>query len=139
MGVVCVGSVVALFVLPYKVLFAVLLGVSLLGLFVCFLFGDGGSSDGRGENYSDVLILEELDLFFQKHKLYLNPDYKISELEKKLKVRRSAITLFCKKRFRRNFNQFLNLWRIGEVQRLQALPENKGVSVYKAAKIRRNF
>jgi len=128
---VCVGSVVALFVLPYKALFAVLLGVSLLGLFVCYLFWDGGSSDGRGGKYSEVLIPEELDLFFRKHKPYLNPDYKISDLEKKLKVRRSAITLFCKKRFRRNFNQFLNLCRIVEVQRLQALPENKGVSVYK--------
>jgi len=48
-----------------------------------------------------------------------------------MKVRRSAISLFCKKRFRRNFVQFLNLWRISELRRLQGLPQNRGVSVYK--------
>jgi AraC-like DNA-binding protein len=126
-----VAAAVGLAALPYKGLFGVLLGMSGLGLFVCYFFYGGYSPDWSRRKYLEVIIPEELELFFQKRKPYLNPDYKISDLEKQMKVSRSAINLFTKKRFNRNFTQFLNLWRIGEVQRLQSLPENEGVSIYK--------
>ena len=59
----------------------------------------------------------------------MNANYKISDLEKQLKVSRSAISAFTKERFGRNFNQFLNLFRISELQRLQSLLENEDKSI----------
>jgi YesN/AraC family two-component response regulator len=56
-------------------------------------------------------------------------NYKISDLEKQLKVDRHAISSYTRQKFRRNFNQFLNLWRIAELQRLQSLPENRNISI----------
>ncbi|MDR3093627.1 MAG: hypothetical protein LBU62_03150, partial [Bacteroidales bacterium] len=50
-------------------------------------------------------------------------------LEKQLRVSRGAISSFTKKRFGRNFNQFLDLWRIAELRRLQSLPENRGLRI----------
>jgi AraC-like DNA-binding protein len=124
-------SLAALFFFPYKVFSAILLAVSALGLFVCYIFRDNQFSYNAGsKKYSDIFIADELESFFQKNKPYLNPNYKISDLEKQLKVSRGAISLFTKRRFGRSFNQFLNLWRIAEFKRLKSLPENRNVDIH---------
>ena len=130
---IAIALTAALFMLPNKALFSILSGIYALGLFVYYLFSRNNqtSHEDDSKKYSNILIVEELALFFSKKKPYLNPDFKISDLEKQLKVSRSAITAFTKKRYRRNFNQFLNLWRIAELQRLQSLPENEDVSINK--------
>ena len=87
------------------------------------------SQETNRKKYSDILIVEELDRYFSIKKPYLNPDYKISDLEKQLKVNRSAISSFTKNKFNADFNQFLNLWRIAELQRLQSLIENEDVNI----------
>ena len=123
----------ALFMLPNKVLVSVLLGIYVLGLFVYYIFSGNKQKYDKAERkkYSDILIVEELDRFFSKRKPYLNANYKISDLEKQLKVTRNAINTFTKERFGTDFNQFLNLWRIAELKRLQSLLENEDISINK--------
>jgi AraC-like DNA-binding protein len=125
------SSLVALFLLPYRWLSAILFGISASGLFVYYIFSiNNHALEIVGKNYySDYLITDELDRFFRKNKPYLNASYKISDLEKQLKVSRSAISSFTKQRFGRNFNQFLNLWRIAELRHLQSLPENRNTGI----------
>jgi len=125
------ASLASLFLFPYKALFIVLLVLSLISLFLYYLFNDiqPTSDQSADKNYSDIFIADELDKFFQKQKPYLNPNYKISALEKQLKVSRKAISNFTKRRYKRNFNQYLNLWRIAELRYLQKKPENHDISV----------
>ena len=138
--VVLTGVTVALLagavVLPYKGLLSALTGISVLGLLGYLVFGNiGKEREKKGrQKYSDILIVEDLDRFFSQKKPYLSPDFKISDLEKKLKVNRKEIYAFIKKRFGINFIQFLDLWRIAEVKRLLPLTENENVSLNKLCK-----
>jgi hypothetical protein len=134
LSAIVASSLVALVYLSYKVLFTVLLVLSSLVLCVYCLFGDNKTTRQSGRKYSDILIADELNEFLIKEKPYLNPNYKISDLEKQLIVSRSAIAAYTKKKYRRSFNQFLNLWRISELQQLQSLPENEGESINKLCK-----
>ena len=131
LSALAVFSVVSLFLLPYKVLFALLLTFTALAILLLYIFGGGDLSSDNSDrkNFSKILIVEDLDRLFSKKKPFLDVNYKISDLEKQLNVSRGAINEFTKKKYRRNFNQFLNLWRIAELQRLQALPENQDVSI----------
>ncbi|MDR1898116.1 MAG: hypothetical protein LBR10_15145, partial [Prevotellaceae bacterium] len=81
---IVVSSSVALFMLPCKAFFSVLLVISLLGLTVAYFIYGGNkqiSEVGR-KKYSNLLIVEELDWFFSNKKPYLNSRFKISDLEK---------------------------------------------------------
>jgi AraC-like DNA-binding protein len=132
LAVIAVFSLVALFIFPYKVLFSLLLALSALGLFVCYLIKDSQTFGKTSkEEYIDVIITDELDKFFSEKKPYLNANYKISDLEKQLGVSREAISAFTKKRFGVNFNQFLDLWRILELRELRSKLENEDVSIGK--------
>jgi hypothetical protein len=126
-----VSSLAASFLFSYKLLSAILLALSASGLFVYYLFSGNNQAfhEAGRKKYSHILITDELDRFFQKNKPFLNVNYKISDLEKQLKVDRHAISSYTRQKFRRNFNQFLNLWRIAELQRLQSLPENKNTGI----------
>jgi AraC-like DNA-binding protein len=129
---IAISSIVALFMLPNKVFFSVLLAISVLGLIVYYLFSDNKQTSREGrKKYSEIFIAKELERFFLDKKPYLNPNYTISDLEKQLGVSRSAISTYITKRFRRSFNQFLNLYRILELRELQKLPENRDISVNK--------
>ena len=132
-SLISVFSVIALFMLPYKLLFALILSFSLLAIIFLYLFTGNRSSPGilNRKNFSNILIEEELNRLFDDKKPFLNVNYKISDLEKQLKVNRSAIKEYTKRRFNRNFNQYINLWRIAELNRLRKLPENWDVSVNK--------
>ena len=133
LAAIAVLLLAALFMLPNKVLVFILLGIYVLGLFVYYIFSGNKQKYDKAERkkYSDILIVEELDRFFSKRKPYLNANYKISDLEKQLKVTRNAINTFTKERFGTDFNQFLNLWRIAELKRLQSLLENEDISINK--------
>jgi len=78
-----------------------------------------------------VLIIEDLNRLFSQKKPFLDVNYKISDLEKQLKVKRGDFAEYTKKKYRRNFNQFINLWRISELHQLQALPENRDIIINK--------
>jgi len=125
-GAIFIGSILGLVMLPNKWIFVALLVVSGLVLFFYAIISSGGTDSVR---YSEIVIYEELDRFFQKRKPYLKPNYKITDLEKELKVSRGAIAAFTKERFGRNFNQFLNLCRMIELERLQTLMENEDASI----------
>ena len=133
LSVISVSSIVSLILLPHKVCFSLILGVTVLAIILLFVFSDDDSPSDilNQKKFSNILIVEDLDRLFSKKKPFLDVNYKISDLEKQLKVRRGAINEFTKRKFNRNFNQFLNLWRIAELQRLQALPENRDVSINK--------
>jgi AraC-like DNA-binding protein len=131
LATIAVSSLIALFMLPNKVFFSVLLTISALGLTIYYIFSDNTSQETGHKKYSDIIIIEELDRFFTNKKPYLNATYKISDLEKQLKVSRSAISSFTRERYGINFNQFLNLWRIAELRRLQSLLENDDIGISK--------
>lgn len=131
LATISVLSLAALLMLPNKVFFSVLFAISTIGLIVNYIFSNNKelSHDAGHKKYSDFIIIDELDCFFSRKRPYLNADYKISDLEKQLKISRGAISSFTKERFGINFNQFLNLWRIAELQRLQSLMENEDESL----------
>ena len=132
LATIAISSLIALIMLPYKFFSSALLAISILGLIVYYIFGNNQSvREVERKNYSDILIVEELEDFFANKEPYLNPNFTISDLEKQLKVSHSAISSYTKKKYRRNFNQFVNLWRIAEVRRLQSLLENEDISLNK--------
>ena len=99
LSALAVFSVVSLFLLPYKVLFALLLTFSALAILLLYIFGGGDLSSDNSDrkNFSKILIVEDLDRLFSKKKPFLDANYKISDLEKQLNVSRGAINEFTKR------------------------------------------
>jgi AraC-like DNA-binding protein len=73
----------------------------------------------------------QVDNYFRKQKPYLLPGFKITDLAKAMDVNRSVMSDFINKMYGVNFNRFVNQWRLRELERLQALPSNRGRNVSK--------
>lgn len=63
--------------------------------------------------------------YFRKEKPYLNPNLTIYDLVEPLQSNRTYISKFVNGTYNMNFASYVNLCRLKEVIRLQALPDNK--------------
>ncbi|MBK5720796.1 hypothetical protein JGH11_07910 [Dysgonomonas sp. Marseille-P4677] len=68
------------------------------------------------------------DSYFRKHKPFLNPQLTIVDLVEPLESNRTYISKFVNQVYGMSFSSYMNLCRLHEMRRLQALPSNKGKS-----------
>lgn len=64
--------------------------------------------------------------YFKKHKPYLDPQLKITDLLEPLRTNRSILSGFINKTYGLNFNRYINRCRLKELERLQHMPGNTG-------------
>lgn len=66
--------------------------------------------------------------YFREHKPYLNPDLTIYDLVEPLGSNRTYISGFINQVYGMSFSSYVNRCRFRELERLRALPSNKGKS-----------
>jgi len=71
---------------------------------------------------------KEFEHYFRKHKPYLKPDLTIYELATQLKSNRTYVSKFINRVYGMNFNCYLNMCRLQELEKLRSLSANKGKS-----------
>ncbi|MCD8167397.1 MAG: hypothetical protein LUE93_15575 [Bacteroides sp.] len=64
--------------------------------------------------------------YFRKHKPYLNPNLTIYDLVEPLSSNRTYISEFINRVYGMSFSSYVNYCRFRELERLKALPSNKG-------------
>ncbi len=86
----------------------------------------------RRKTYTRVekpLTRRSLEAYLNKHKPYLDPDFKITDLADAMKNNRTYLSGFVNKTYGLNFNRFVNRRRLAELDRLMQLPSNVGKTV----------
>ncbi|GAB6011803.1 AraC family transcriptional regulator [Viscerimonas tarda] len=92
---------------------------------------ESGEQEDDRRFHSGKLTRRRVNAYFRKEKPYLQADFKITDLAEAMDVNRAVMSGFINKAYKMNFNRFLNLWRLRELERLQALPSNRGKSIAK--------
>jgi AraC-like DNA-binding protein len=76
------------------------------------------------------LTRKSLEAYMLRHKPWLDPHLKITDLTDALRTNRTTLSNFVNKAYGMNFNQYLNLCRLQEVERLRELAGNAGKDLY---------
>lgn len=74
-------------------------------------------------NTIPLLTKEDLELYYEKNKPYLNAGFKMNDLAEYFTTNRTYLSGFINKTFGVNFSQYNNLWRLKEMEGLQQNPE----------------
>lgn len=80
-------------------------------------------------HHSGKLSRVRLEAYFRNEKPWLDPGCKIADLVEVFDVNRTALSSFINRTYGMNFNRYLNRWRLRELDRLRALPSNRGKSM----------
>ena len=83
--------------------------------------------------FSGELTRERLERWFREKKPYLNSEFKITDVVQAMNVNRSVVSSFINKEYGVNFNQFVNRWRLKEVERLAELSGIDAAKLYAQA------
>jgi AraC-like DNA-binding protein len=67
--------------------------------------------------------------YFEKEKAYLNPELTLSELATKLNTNTSVLSAVINTGFGKNFNDFVNEYRVEEFKRKAAAPDSKHLTL----------
>ncbi len=78
-------------------------------------------------NYSEWK--SKIEQLFVEQKLYLEPELSLSDLATKLKTNTSVLSAAINQNFGKNFNDFVNEYRVEEVKRLLKDPTNAHLSL----------
>ena len=76
------------------------------------------------EGTDNTLTTKQLENYFRKNKPYLNPNFKITDLVEPLEQNRTYISRFINEEYGINFNQYINNYRLKELEILLALKSN---------------
>ncbi|AXE17738.1 AraC family transcriptional regulator [Runella rosea] len=71
----------------------------------------------------------KIEQLFKEQKLYLEPELSLSDLATKLKTNTSVLSAAINQNFGKNFNDFVNEYRVEEVKRLLKDPANAHLSL----------
>ena len=74
-------------------------------------------------NYTE--LIPKIEKLFEAEKVFLEPELSLTELAKKLKTNSAAVSAAINQHFDKNFNDFVNEYRIKEFQIQTKNPENK--------------
>lgn len=83
----------------------------------------------KRRHHSGKLTRTRLEAYFRNEKPWLNPACKIADLVEVFDVNRTTLSSFINRTYGMNFNRYLNSWRLRELDRLRALPSNRGKSM----------
>lgn len=94
------------------------------------LINNVGVSNNYLQNESEpnsLLTQQDIIDYFSKDKPYLNKDFKLDDLVKHFGVNRSYISKFINVTFNSNVSQFINQWRLKEIEYLQKNQNNTNI------------
>lgn len=77
------------------------------------------------DNTRGRLTSKALENYMSQKKPYLDPDFKLTDMAEAMGVNRTVMSNFINQTYGKNFNCYLNLWRIEEYQILMAHPSNE--------------
>ena len=80
-------------------------------------------------HHSGKLSRVRFEAYFRNEKPWLDPTCKIADLVEVFDVNRTALSGFINRTYGKNFNRYLNSWRMKELDRLRSLPSNHGKSI----------
>ncbi len=89
---------------------------------------DAANKEHANNQHEYTLILEQ---WMEKEKPYLNPNFKLTDLNGVLPLNRTYISQFINKEYNCNFYQFVSKYRIEEAKRL--MRENPNAKMYEIA------
>lgn len=81
-----------------------------------------------GSNTSDIEI-KKVSKFMETEKPYLNPDLNLSDLANKLEMSRAQLSQIINTGFQKNFNDFINEYRVDTFKQKLSLGEHKQLSL----------
>jgi AraC-like DNA-binding protein len=96
------------------------------------------TSEENNNKNNDAKALRDTDLghwkrkvlaYFDKEKCYLNPELTLSELATKLDTNTSVLSAVINTGFGKNFNDFVNEYRVEEFKRKAAKPDSKHLTL----------
>lgn len=71
-----------------------------------------------GKNESKRLTRKSFETYIQQYKPYLDPQLKLTDLLEPLQTNRTLLSGFINRTYRMNFNRYINVCRLKELQRL---------------------
>jgi len=71
----------------------------------------------------------KIETLFEEQRLYLQPDLSLSDVAQKLKTNTSILSAAINQNFGKNFNDFVNQYRVEEVKRQLKNPDNAHLSL----------
>ena len=75
------------------------------------------------------LTKRNFERYVVREKLFLNPKLKITDLQEIFHINRTYLSNFVNRTYGMRFNSYINRLRLGELQRLQSLPSNRGKTI----------
>lgn len=75
------------------------------------------------ENILTTRLKTELIQLFTRNKIHINPDLRITHVSEQLKTNRTYISRMINEKFKMNFNEFVNQYRIEEAKNILQNPE----------------
>ncbi len=74
-------------------------------------------------------IVNKIHNLMGNEKLYLNPEFTLSELAKKINISRTYVSQVINEHYECNFKTFINDYRIKEARRLLSNPKNNNITI----------
>lgn len=96
------------------------------------------NTEANNTKNNDAKALRDMDLshwkrkvlaYFEKEKCYLNPELTLSELATKLDTNTSVLSAVINSGFGKNFNDFVNEYRVEAFKRKAAAPDSKHLTL----------
>lgn len=76
----------------------------------------------------EKLDKERFERYIRQKKPYLRSDLRITDMAAELLTNRTYLSAFINKEYKMNFSRYINHWRLKELTKLQANPDNAGCS-----------
>lgn len=80
-------------------------------------------------NSGNLLTKRNFESYFKKHKPFLDPECRITDLAARMDVNRTYLSNFVNKTYGVNFNRYMNRCRLAELNRLMKVPNAKEKNV----------
>jgi YesN/AraC family two-component response regulator len=87
------------------------------------------------QNPKKKLTVNRLEDYFQVHRPYLDPEFRLVDLAEAMDVNRSDMSAFINKNYGIGFKRYINRWRLVEYERLMALPSGGMKNPYRIVKM----
>ncbi len=71
----------------------------------------------------------KIEKLFEEEKIFLEPELSLTDLANKLKTNSSVLSAAINQNFGKNFNDFVNEYRVNEFKKQIKLPENKHITL----------
>jgi AraC-like DNA-binding protein len=84
----------------------------------------------KQNNETELLVWKpKIERLFHEDKIYLEPELSLNDLANKLKTNTSVLSGAINQIFGKNFNDFVNEYRVNEFKKQIKLPENKHITL----------